>query len=404
MCYSKEQFPPHGKVCDVHNNGNKATIEMSSQLSGVPSEKVNAVFNDLRKEGKGLPEPSQEEVQEYASSQVFIAKYDPKIQDKSRNRIVNWWRKARDTQPSGGLMHAWKNTLPQTLARYRRTTLASVAMFSIALTSACGSTPPQNNNENTSSPIATTAPATPSEEATVKPTETAKPSPTQDNSVSGITKSTLEKQGIEVKGTAKVKGGSYPQYEVKSSSHLAKFDDAKHSGKIPSGWTKDDMKKSQVAAANYMTNIVLDNQTLNDYEANKEALVKSSRNSFSPQYREDFAEMIRSHQSSFAADTLQEKGFTGDKTKGFKFVTDGKTPRIADLSDYKVVSSQEWNGATYYEYDGILTMNVTDKNNKPYTMDFTINYGITIQKDNGKFLIDGTNYISGKYSEPTPIK
>lgn len=402
MCKSKEEFPPFGKVCDVHNNGNKATIEMCSQITGVASEKVNAVFNDLRKEGKGLPEPSQEEVKEYASSQVFIAKYDPKIQDKSRNRIVNWWRKARDTQPSGGLMHAWKNTLPQTLARYRRTTLASVAMFSIALTSACGSTPPQNNNENTSSPIATTAPATPSEEATVKPTETTKPSPTQDNSVAGKSINKLKAQGVTIGDTVKVKGGSYPQYEVDESSHLAKFEPSKHTGGTPKGWKKSDLQKSQIAASNYMTNLVLDNPTTNDYESNKKQFANLTKDASSSKVSQEFYNAVINKDAPFLQDTLQDKGFNGDKSKGFRFVSDGKTPRIADLSDLQVESSQNWDGGVYYQYGGDVTMNVVDKDKKPYTMDFKVSFGMTVLKEKDDYKIFGLHNLDTKYQNPTP--
>lgn len=402
MCYSKEQFPPHGKVCDVHNNGNKATIEMSSQLSGVPSDKVTTVFNDLRKEGKSLPAPSEEEVQEYVSSQVFTAKYDPNIKDNSRSRIVNWWRKARNTQPSGGLMHAWKNTLPQTLARYRRTAFASVAMFSIALTSACGSTPPQNNTDNTSSPIATTAPATPSEEATVKPSESAKPTPTQDNSVAGQTISKLDKQGIEIGKTVKVKGGSYPQYEVTKDAPIAKFDKSTHSGGLPKGWTQKDMEASQLASANYMANIVLDNPTVNNYKANQDEFISQMKKSTTPKVRNEFVQSVKDQGKSFNDDIFEQESFIGDKTKGFKYPSDGKTPRIADLSGLKVTSSQTWDGGVYYTYEGQYTKNVVDKNNKPYTMENLITYGITIQKHDGKFLIAGVSYEDGKYYAPTP--
>lgn len=403
MCKSKEEFPPFGKVCDVHNNGNKATIEMCTQLSGVSSEKVSAVFNDLRKEGKGLPEPSQEEVQEYASSQVFIAKYDPKIQDKSRNRLVNWWRKARDTQPSGGLMHAWKNTLPQTLARYRRTTLASVAMFSIALTSACGSNPPQNNNENTSSPIATTAPATPSEEATVKPTESAKPTPTQDNSVAGKSINKLKAQGITIGDTVKVKGGSYPQYEVDESSHLSKFNRSTYQDDGQSKISDIEANKYQKAASNYMMNFSLDNPTVNDFDANKKKFSETVAKHVIPKHREEIKNAVLNETTTpFSNDTFNPKYYAGDKSKGFRYVTDGKTPRVADVSGMKVISSQPWEGGMYFEYGGTYVANIVDKNNKPYTMEKYINYGITLQKDNGKFFIKGMNFIEGKYAKPIP--
>lgn len=404
MCKSKEEFPPFGKVCDVHNNGNKATIEMCSQITGVASEKVNAVFNDLRKEGKHLPAPTPDEVKEYVSSQVFTAKYDPKIQDKSRNRIVNWWRKARDTQPSGGLMHAWKNTLPQTLARYRRTAFASVAMFSIAITSACGSTPPRNNVDNTSSPIATTAPATPSEEATVKPSESAKPTPTQDTSVAGKTISKLDKQGIEIGKTVKVKGGSYPQYEVTKDAPIAKVDKSKHSGGLPKGWTQKDLNQAHIVSGNYMMNFALDNPTLNDYDSNKEIFAKQVEKVASPKYRSAFVNAVRTQNGTpFMSDTFKEN-FAGDTSKGFRYVTDGKTPRIADMSQLKLTSSEEWNGDAYFQYDGIITMNVVDKKGEPYTMDRNISYGMTVTKIDGKFYMSGAEFKTGQYANPVPAK
>lgn len=402
MCKSKEEFPPFGKVCDVHNNGNKATIEMCSQITGVASEKVNAVFNDLRKEGKGLPEPSQEEVKEYASSQVFIAKYDPKIQDKSRNRIVNWWRKARDTQPSGGLMHAWKNTLPQTLARYRRTTLASVAMFSIALTSACGSTPPQNNNENTSSPIATTAPATPSEEATVKPTETAKPvESTKPSSTLGSKAkqeiSNLEKQGIKLGDKVSIDGGSYPSYEITNKSNLGKFDSSKNSGGIPSGWNKKDTEDAQIKASNFFMNTVLNPPTKTDYNSNIKPLEKSLDKDVLPAYRAEFKDNAQSNESTVFTKDIFEPG---GNYSGYSLINDGETPRIKNVK-INVSESQQWDGGIYYTYKGTYTLSALNtKTKKPKDIDAKIEYGITVTKgDDGKMYINGTQEIEEQYED-----
>lgn len=394
MCKSKEEFPPFGKVCDVHNNGNKATIEMCSQITGVASEKVSAVFNDLRKEGKGLPEPSQEEVKEYASSQVFIAKYDPKIQDKSRNRIVNWWRKARDTQPSGGLMHAWKNTLPQTLARYRRTTLASVAMFSIALTSACGSTPPQNNNENTSSPIATTAPATPSEEATVKPTETAKPSPTQEVKTKEI--QALEKNGISLGKIKNVSDGSYPSYKVSKESALSKYDPSKQIGGMPDGWSNSDMKEAHLYASNFLMNSVLNNEGRTNFDKNKGELIKSISKEVSPEFKKPMLDILKSNDTTL----LPKDIFSTPEYKGYTLVNDGKTPRIKNV-DIKINSSQSWNGDNYIEYSGTYTLSaVNSKTGVHRDIDAKMKYGLTIKKSGeSKYKISGINSIEGLYED-----
>ena len=290
-------------------------------------------------------------------------------------------------------MHARKNTLPRAIAQYRRTVLASAAVFSIALTSACVSTPPQGSTENTPSPAAAKASGE---------KESPKPTPTIDNSVAGQTILRLEKQGIEIGETVKVKGGSYPQYKVTKESKLAKFDKSKHSDGWPKGWTQKDAEKGQLAAANFLANNVIDNPTLNDYEANQDQFISLLKKSVDPEWMDEFSQDVLDHGKSFNDNTFELDSFIGDKTKGFRYPSDGKTPRIANLTDLNLKYSQTWDGAIYYLYEGQYTTNVVDKNDEPYTMENLITYGISIKKRDGKFLIYGGNYENGRYSEPTP--
>lgn len=296
-------------------------------------------------------------------------------------------------------MYARKSIQQQALARYRRATLTSVAILSIVLTSACVSATQRENSEKTSSPVNISEPATVSEEAAVKSTQT------EDTSIAGRNILKLKAQGIQIGKTQKVKGGSYPQYEVEESSHLARFNRSTYQDDGQQEVSDAKAAKYQLAAANYMMNFALDNPTVNDFDANKKEFSQTVARYTMPEYREELrTSVLNENTTSFANNTFDPRYYAGDNAKGFSFVTDGKTPRIADVSGLSVISSQPWEGGMYFEYEGTYVTNIVDKNNKAYTMDKYAKYGITLKSHKNELLMEGINFIEGKYAKPVPVK
>lgn len=290
------------------------------------------------------------------------------------------------------------------VTRYRRPVMASLAIFSIALVGACSSAASGEDIEVTPRATASSSPAVASDaDQVVKPTVSAKPTLKVNESVTAKTISQLEKQGIDIGDTVEVKGGSYPQYRVTEKSDLAQFDPSKHSNGTPDGWKKSDLENSQVMASNIMLNMVIDNQTLNDYEANKQLLADSAKRIAISKYKQEFYDAVMNHDAPFLSDNLQAKEYKGDKSRGFRFVSDGETPRIADLSNLEVSSSENWDGGVYYTYVGYVTMNVVDKSNKPYAMEFFIEIGLNVTKEQGEYRVSSVQNLNTKYREPSDL-
>lgn len=300
-------------------------------------------------------------------------------------------------------MHEQTRAPLQTVTRYRRRVMASVALFSIALVGACSSAASGEDIDGNPRSIVSSSPATSDADPVVKPTVSAKPAPKVNETVTAKTISQLEKQGIDIGDTVEVKGGSYPQYRVTEKSDLAQFDPSKHSKGTPAGWKKSDLEKSQVVASSIMLNMVLDNPTLNDYDANKQLLADSAKRIATSKYKQEFYDDVLNKTASFLSDTLQEKEFVGDRSQGFRFVSDGETPRIADLSNLEVSSSENWDGGVFYTYSGYVKLNVVDKVNKPYTMDFFIEFGLGIIKEQGEYRMNSAHNLNTKYREPSDL-
>lgn len=213
----------------------------------------------------------------------------------------------------------------------------------------------------------------------------------------------LRKLGIELDKTVKVKGGSYPQYKILMDSPLATFDPAKQDGKTPKGWSQKDLDESQHFAANIMLNFVLDNPILNDYRANQDILISHLKEVIKPTYLSDYIASVEDRSAPFVTDTFTEN-FTGDTSRGFRYVTDGQTPRIADLLDLEVTTSQELKGDQYYEFEGAVLMNVVDKNSDPFTMVRGITYGVTTSIVDGELKLSGTSFKDGNYTAPLAVE
>lgn len=163
MCQAKSKG---GKRCFAHMMGTQASVMMASIMGNVPEKHAAEVSRELRKEGKGLPTPTEEEILAFARNNQFIARHDITIPENMRPGLVKRWQKAEAERPDGGGFHSWKHVLVESVVRYRRTVAAVGLAGLMTFSTACsGGQEPGNAPENLTSPspsISQTAPAGPS--------------------------------------------------------------------------------------------------------------------------------------------------------------------------------------------------------------------------------------------------
>lgn len=280
----------------------------------------------------------------------------------------------------------------------RTTTISALALAGILAFTGCSATSEADDSQPQASTSTGATPSTQPTTATVAAQPTTPENPIAEQSIT-----TLEELGIEIAKTVKVKGGSYPQYTVRKDSPLATFDPSKQEGGLPKGWSKAEVQDAQRFAVHFLLNFALDNPTLNDFTANQDILIGQYKKVTDPHYTSAFVKSVKTKTGGVLVTDTFTDNFTGDTSKGFRYVSDGQTPRIADLPDMVVTSSQEWEGNQHFEFEGSALMNVIDKNSDPYTMLRGISYGITVTKIDGELKINGAQFHEGNYSAPLAV-
>lgn len=393
--------------CFIHKMGTKAAIAMAIYMTDLPESHVSQTAKELKKEGKGLPTPNKEEVEAFTRSQQFMSRHDPAIPDSERKTMERRWGAAREEKPDGATYYSWTRTPVESVVRWskkwKRTAMAGMAAGSIVVMSACGSTPPDNNQPPISTPTSVTQTVAPTESPapTVKPSETAPSAsmtPLQKKQAEG-----LEKAGLEVSGQKQTnKDGSYTQVTVKKNSDLATFDASKHTTKaLPSGWSKKDASDAQEFASNFLMKNVIDSPSRGDGAKVVENAEKASPN-FSKDYRKELTDIAKSDQSFLLYRTWSENDPEWSD-KGYKLKQDGGS-RILD-SNIKVVKSQNWSNGAYFTYSGsynlIGTLGKNDYSEKHY-----VHYGFTVVKEGKGFKISGIEpsiYPDGVKTSTSPV-
>lgn len=382
--------------CFIHKMGTKATVTMAFFTTNAPEPIIRTTAKELKKEGRNLPTPAQEEVRAFTMSQAFAAKHGMGIPDSHRDRLVRQWHSAAEEQPDGGTMHAWRNTAVRSVLKWRRTVMASIAGASLVATSACGAMPNQSQNTDTSAPTTTiSAPASPSNTTgPASPSSTLSPSTSQSPSAGpvDVTKSTAEslaKSGMKLSGTTvETKYGSYPQTEMTEDNQLVKDQNLK-AVDAPSGWTQDDVAKGAVFGTNTVFNMSVDHRFNSDetvtpqlFNQWKKAHASKIGKSLSSEYQSvtDPSTLMMTH-----APWTQAPGF---KEAGFNYLYDGKTPRVRS-SHYTVKDAYAYNGGVYYEIEGPVVWNTTTKDGTNIAMKSTVNIKSVVTKEGGEFKISG---------------
>lgn len=285
-------------------------------------------------------------------------------------------------------MHFLKNPQSGTSIRYRSATLASMAVLSIVVTSACSSAESQVNTKEVPATASSAAPPATADSET-------KPSPSVAPAVKTKEIKDLEKQGIKLGEVIEIAEGSYPSYKVEASSPIARYD-ASTQTSPPKGWSEKDLKDGHLYAANFLMNHVLDNPARTNFEKNKDIAKSHVSNELAAKNKQEILDSMSSNETTI----FPKDVFEGPDYLGYTLINDGKTPRNKNI-DIKALSSEGWENGNYIEFAGDYTLSAKEtKTNKPKDIDAKMKFGLTVDKiGEGNFKISGANSIEILYED-----
>lgn len=339
MCQAKSKG---GKRCFAHMLGTQASVIMASIMGNVPQEHAKKVSSDLRKEGKGLPTPTEEEIVAFARNNQFISRHDVTIPENLRAGLVKRWQKAEMERPDGGGFHAWKHVLVESVVRHRRSIAAVGIAGVLTFSTACagGQDMERNSPETSPSPspsISQTAPAGPS-----------------------VT-------GGEIIKTNK---GEYLQSTISPDDPAMKYDPAVAYANPEEHVSREQIEKAQAFTVKYIAEDVIDSPLNND-AASVDSWWSENKNNFDPAYQESIRKDFDESEGPLIRNAWQ-KDF---KDYEYNYVYSPTETRISDR-DIKV-------NEIYYSDNGMLAVDV--KYN--YTAKVNTPDGIGYEKVSGTYLV-----------------
>lgn len=359
--------------CDTHKDGSKATIKLTTLLSNVHEKAVRTVFKDLKKEGKGLPEPEKDEVVGYNNTGIWLTKHNANIPDRQKQTIMNQFERAKEEKPSGPLFHAWKHTMPEVMRRTRKTLMATGIASALVFTSACAG----NNGENintapTSSPTTISAPAS--------PTPIASPSAEK-----GMI------NGIPVKeGVASDSHGEYVQTTISREDKAFSYEPGIVDPSATDRFSPEDVKEAHATAVEYAAEAI--DTPMNGSPgdtASGEQWWAANKDRFHPDYQED---MKAAALSPNINDTVVYKG-VHRKDYGLQYGAD-KT----HVSERSIQTTSIYGGDLNGTPGVVVAMKVNFTNSAdvdgkatPEYANGTVSYTMFKDPATGKFLITGSN-------------
>lgn len=274
MCQAKSKG---GKRCFAHMLGTQASVIMASIMGNVPQEHAKKVSSELRKEGKGLPAPTEEEILAFARNNQFISRHDVTIPDNMRAGLVKRWQKAEMERPDGGGFHAWKHVLVESVVRYRRTAAAVGLAGLMTFSTACsGGQDIGNAPENTSSPspsISQTAPAGPS---------------------------------IAGGQVIKTDKGEYLQSTIADDDPAMKYDSTKATDEAKAQYTEDELKEAQKITSKYVAEEMIDSP-LNNSAVSVDTWWTANKDKFDPNYHAETKKALDDGQGPVIRNLWQEE-------------------------------------------------------------------------------------------------
>lgn len=269
MCQTKAQG---GKRCSAHMAGSMATVSLTSRIAAVQEKIVRKVFGELKKEGKGLENPKQEEVVSYAETGKFLTRYNPDIPERQKNTIMKQFDKAKEEKPTGAVFHAWNHTLPEVLRRTRKTMAATGLAGALMFSSACGGSA-GINNETTPAPEPTTT-------ISASASPTASPSPTEDAN-SNIIDNVPVKEGTVSDGI-----GEYRQTTIGDDEAAMKYDPSKATEFAKSNFTPEELEAVQKQSVRFLAEEGLDSTANGSGQAGFDAWWKKNENLVHPSQKD----------------------------------------------------------------------------------------------------------------------
>ncbi|MGV8845807.1 MAG: hypothetical protein ACOH1Y_11535 [Propionicimonas sp.] len=164
------------------------------------------MFMDLKEEGEGAADPTQDEVVDFLTTQEFHVRNAAEITEPLRVRILNQLRTALKRAwakilPDGETFYAWRNVASECWSRAKRKMAVSVLLGGLTVTSltGCGGTSALGAQSTTPTPATTTS------SAVVTPGPTA--STTHERKVMTANDPQFERGGITGPGVAKFGAG-----------------------------------------------------------------------------------------------------------------------------------------------------------------------------------------------------
>lgn len=363
--------------CDTHKDGSKATIKLTTIISNVHEKIVRTVFKDLKKEGKGLPEPEQDEVVGYNNTGIWLTKHTADISDRQRNTMIKQFERAKEEKPSGPLFHAWKHTMPEVMRRTRKTMMATGIASALVLTSACAGNSGGNvDTSPTSSPTTISAPATPS------------PIASDGNGVpGGIINGLPTKKELATDGN-----GQYVQTTVAPDDPAYEYNPAVVDDQATSRYSPDEIKEAQKTAVDYAADAI--DSPMNGSAGNTEvagAWWEANKDRFDPEYQDVMRD------GALSADPNQPVVFKANHRSSYQLQYGENKTHIASR-EIKVtnITAGELNGRTAIA----VRMNI-DFTNAVYVdgrdareaSNGDVTYTMLKDPATGKFLISGANSV-----------
>lgn len=349
MCNLKSEG---GKRCAVHMSGSRAVIKAAEVDTKLDRGFLSKMFNMLRREGKNLPNPSQEEVTSFADEQRIRARFDSSLSNRDRNTLMRNWKKAREEQPDGKTFHAWKNLRSTAAAQKLRRGMAALSIFSVAsVSAACGIQPDPQPEPPSPSPTAT-------EEVTETP-----PTPTP---VDGISWELPD--GFSTGEPVSSQHGEYLPIQLDEDSPLLKYDESVVDDIALQHYSPDEIEEAQGVAATFVVNEGIDSALVYDYsEENAQEWWDNNKDSFNPSQQEAFYDSLMDDQNRNAvidnnAGDMFRGGSQGEGswTRGFPIYEPG-TQRTGNVSmDLTNVTTNSTGDYLYFTFEGETSRQVYD--------------------------------------------
>lgn len=268
---------------------------------------MRSVFSALNKEGKALPQPSEEEIVAFARNNQFISRHDVTIPDNKRAMLVKRWQKAEMERPSGGAFHAWKHTLVESVVRWRRSFAAVGLAGAVAFTSACsGGSISENSPVPTSSPTSIT-----------QTTEAPQPSAT----------ATVPMESAPAGQLTKNSKGEYLQATIADDDAAMQVNPTTVDPSAYNTYTKADVAEAQKVVVKFIAEEGMDS-SINGDPSNLGSWWEKNKAKVAPEYQDSFYADLEAKKSPVVTQQWQEEKYNGE----YQYVYNPKETRVVNRS------------------------------------------------------------------------